>query len=87
MKLITTLRIAAISLLIYIQISAVTAQGDNEWHANIKTVEKLSEEGRGFNYREDRVPAFTLPDLFTSNDGVKITSGDLWTKIRRPEIL
>jgi hypothetical protein len=87
MKLITTLRIAAISLLIYIQINAVTAQGDNEWHANIKTVEKLSEEGRGFNYREDRVPAFTLPDLFTSNDGVKITSADLWTKIRRPEIL
>ena len=65
----------------------MSAQGDNGWHANIKTIEKLTKEQPGFNYREEYVPIYTLPDLFTSEDGVKITTADLWNKTRRPEII
>ena len=87
MKLKTVLRITAAALIIYVQPGFVYAQKGNGWHANIKTVEKLSAAGPLFNYREDKVPAYILPDLFTSGSGVKITSADMWTSIRRPEIL
>jgi hypothetical protein len=81
------LRIAGALLLICIQVDIATAQGDTGWRANIITVEKLSKQGNDFNYIEEKVPVYTLPDIFTSNDGVKITSSDLWNKIRRPEII
>jgi hypothetical protein len=87
MKFKSIFRITAISLIIYINATVVSAQGDNGWHANIKTIEKLTKEQPGFNYREEYVPIYTLPDLFTSEDGVKITTADLWNKTRRPEII
>ncbi len=77
----------AVSILISIQVATATAQVDNGWHANTITVEKLSKERPGSNYYEEKVPGYTLPDIFTSNDGLKITSEDLWNKLRRPEII
>jgi hypothetical protein len=77
----------ALSILISYQIATVSAQGDNGWHANTMTIEKLSKERPGSNYYEEKVPGYTLPDIFTSNDGLKITSADLWNKLRRPEII
>jgi len=74
-------------LLIFFQIAPVSAQGDKGWHANAMTVEKLSKDGPGFNYYEEKVPNYTLPDIFTSNEGVKITTAELWNKLRRPEII
>jgi hypothetical protein len=56
------------------------------WKAPEKVIEKLSKDKSGFNYREENVPAYILPDLFTSN-GVKIASADEWNKTRRPEII
>jgi Heparinase II/III-like protein len=57
------------------------------WKAPENVVEKLSKDESEFNYREEKVPAYTLPSALTSNSGVKITSADQWNKIRRPEIL
>jgi hypothetical protein len=74
-------------LLMFLQISIVSAQGNKGWHANTLMVEKLSKDSPDFNYYEERVPKYTLPDIFTSNDGVKITTADLWNKLRRPEII
>lgn len=87
MTLKTKIRITAAALIIYVQPGLVFAQEENGWHANIQTVEKLSAAGPRFNYREEKVPAYILPDLFTSGTGEKITSADMWTRIRRPEIL
>ena len=50
-------------------------------------VEKLSKERSGTNYYEEKVPPYTLPDLFISNDGTKIASADQWNMMRRPKIL
>ena len=44
----------------------------------------LAEE---FNYDESKVPAYTLPELLTCEDGTKVALEDAWTSKRRPEIL
>jgi hypothetical protein len=41
----------------------------------------------GFNYDEDKVPAYTLPDPLVLEDGSSITSSALWIGKRRGEIL
>jgi hypothetical protein len=64
-----------------------TAQTAKSWSAPIKIVEKLSKDKSGFNYYEDKVPAYTLPGLLTSKEGAKINSIELWNSIRRPEIM
>lgn len=87
MKIITSIRLAVTFSLIMTRIISVSAQTDNGWHANPVLVEKLSKERPGVNYYEEKIPPYTLPDLFKSNNGMKITSADLWYKIRRPEII
>src|SRR6186713_717577 len=39
------------------------------------------------NYDESKVGEFTLPDLFTTLDGKKITTSKDWLTKRRPEIV
>lgn len=39
------------------------------------------------NYDEDKIPAYTLPDPLTMEDGRKVESAEQWEKERRPEIL
>ncbi|WP_229204216.1 alpha/beta hydrolase family protein [Dyadobacter alkalitolerans] len=39
------------------------------------------------NYSEDSVGTYTLPDPLKTNDGQKVTSAEVWTKKRRPEIV
>jgi hypothetical protein len=87
MKLKKIFRITAVALIIYVQPGFVFAHAENGWHADIKTVEKLSAADPQYNYHEDKIAAYILPDLFTSGSGIKITSSDMWTNIRRPEIL
>ncbi|MCD6303368.1 MAG: acetylxylan esterase [Planctomycetes bacterium] len=44
--------------------------------------------GRGkVNYDESKVPHYTLPDPLVTLDGRKVTSAEMWRKVRRPEIL
>lgn len=40
-----------------------------------------------FNYNESLVPEFELPDLLTTEDGRPVNSAQMWTDVRRPEIL
>jgi len=42
---------------------------------------------RNINYDESLVTAYALPDLLTSNSGLKINNKQKWVQIRRPEIL
>jgi hypothetical protein len=68
-------------------ITETPLQHVKSWVAPERVVEKLSNDKPGFNYREEKIPAYSLPDLLTSKDSVKITSADQWNTIRRPEIL
>ncbi len=39
------------------------------------------------NYNEDKVPAYTLPELLKTSTGETVTTAEQWRDIRRPEIL
>jgi hypothetical protein len=39
------------------------------------------------NYDEDKLPAYTLPDPLTCQDGSKVTTPEQWKTKRRPELL
>ena len=63
------------------------AQETEGWRASQLTVERLSKAMSEFNYYEEKVPAYTLPDALTTTDGRKVTTPRMWTKVRRNEIL
>ena len=46
-----------------------------------------SAKRRNINYDESKIPAYTLPDHLTCNDGTKVTTTKQWERVRRPEIL
>ena len=50
-------------------------------------VEPVLAQPEGFNYDEEKVPQYVLPELLRAADGTEISSADAWTTIRRPEIL
>jgi hypothetical protein len=64
-----------------------SVQTIQSWKASEQMIEKLEKTKSGFNYSEDKVAEYTLPDIFGSDNGVKITSPQLWNSIRRPEIV
>ena len=73
---------------IFLSISInITSQTGESWKAPQVIVEKLSRPGPGFNYYEEKVPAYTLPDVLSNSAGQKIIKSKEWTKIRRNEVL
>lgn len=78
--------IATITALIMIQ-SHLSVQAQAGWKASPETVEKLSKSRPEFNYYEEKVPLYTLPDVLANSAGKKITSAREWTKVRRQEVL
>ncbi|MCX6222888.1 MAG: prolyl oligopeptidase family serine peptidase [Bacteroidia bacterium] len=65
----------------------IKAQDTTRWSASQETIARLSKLQPGINYYEEKVPAYTLPDVLTSDNGRKIETQKQWTKIRRPEVL
>jgi pimeloyl-ACP methyl ester carboxylesterase len=65
----------------------LSAQPAEGWKASKETVERLSKPGVEFNYYEEKVPVYSLPDIFTAADGKKISSKRQWEGVRRTEIL
>lgn len=65
----------------------VIAQQNKSWKASPELVEKLSKNQTEFNYYEEKVPAYTLPDPLVTSNGKMVTSPAEWQKIRRPGIL
>lgn len=63
------------------------SQSNEGWHAALETIEKLSKEKPDINYYEEKIKAYTLPDVLTTLDGKKVTTSGQWNTIRRPELL
>lgn len=53
----------------------------------IPEIDSEAFEPKGYNYDEAKVPAYTLPDPLIMEDGEKVTTAEMWTNKRRPEIL
>jgi len=79
--------LATVFLLLLQVSSELQAQTGEGWKASKETVERLSKDRSEFNYYEEKVPAYTLPDILTTIDMKKVTTPQAWTKIRRGEIL
>lgn len=52
------------------------------WSANPETVALRSEQRPEFNYKEENVPDFTLPNLLETPEGDPITTPEAWEKQR-----
>ncbi len=64
--------------------SSVNAQS---WQASKEIVDRLSKNQTEINYFEEKVPAYTLPELLITSKNEKIVTRKEWERIRRPEIL
>lgn len=49
-------------------------------------IDDAEAQPKGFNYDEEKVPAYTLPELLVMRDGTKVTKPEQWAA-RRQEIL
>jgi len=78
---------AVLFSILFAPVLQINGQAGTGWQASPETVEKLSKGQPNFNYYEAKVPAYTLPDPLTANNGSRVTSLKAWTKTRRPEIL
>jgi hypothetical protein len=65
--------------------SNVFSQNNEGWKAPADIVAKLSSNGNAFNYKEENIKPYTLPDVLQPN-GAKITSAEQWDNIGRPAI-
>jgi hypothetical protein len=79
--------VLASCVLIIVTTITINAQTGEGWKASRETEERLSKSQPEFNYYEEKVPAFTIPEVLTDASGNKITSAKVWTKSRRPELL
>jgi len=57
------------------------------WLVGMATAQGAEVRHAGFNYDEAKVPAYTLPDVLTGLDGVKVNDVKIWQTRRRPELL
>jgi len=57
------------------------------WTAKKELSDTLTKRGPEFNYYEENVPAFELPDPLIMLDGTEVTGPETWKLKRRPEIL
>lgn len=76
---------AAVSLIL--QTGTADAQVSKGWSASPAVVEKLSKSRNNVNYREENVPAYTLPDPLVMSDGKNVQKAGQWKGKRRQEIL
>ncbi|MDX9946517.1 MAG: prolyl oligopeptidase family serine peptidase [Bacteroidales bacterium] len=86
-KKLKTAFVLVISIVLSFLPSVVRSQAGQGWQAPPDVVEKLTKSQPQYNYYEDKVPGFTLPELLVTLDGKKVDNSDAWTRIRRPEIL
>lgn len=75
-----------LSFLYVITSSSAFSQTDQGWKAPAAIVEKLSVQGPSINYKEEKVPSYTLPGVLKPGD-VTINSAEQWNKSGRPAIL
>ncbi|MFH1719007.1 MAG: acetylxylan esterase [Planctomycetota bacterium] len=86
-------RLLMVSLAVFFVLSigpdsaSLGGAGKSGWQASPQLVESLTKRSTEANYREDKVPEYTLPDPLVMSDGTKVGDAQTWLAKRRPEIL
>lgn len=57
------------------------------WRADPAQVQQQTKRRQAFNYREEDVPAYVLPDPLMMQAGGRVASAEDWEAKRRPEVL
>lgn len=78
--------LSAFLVLLLLMVPAGILAQDESWKASAATVEKLTQQRTEFNYHEEKVPAYVLPDPLMA-DGKKEKNAGKWNKSRREEII
>ncbi len=75
--------------IIFTSLPAFTQNVDNKtsWSAPKGLTDTLNNKHSGFLYDENRVPAYTLPELLVLKNGKPVKNANKWKKRRRKEIL
>jgi len=73
------------SILVLGVVPKLAAQ-EGGWQANPDVVERLAEQRPAYNWREDAVPDYALPDPLRAADGSVVATAEAWAA-RRAEVL
>ena len=65
----------------------VFSQTLNGWQASKETLDRLTKTPTEFNYFEEKVPEYVLPDVLETRKGKKVKNATIWKKTRREEVL
>lgn len=80
--------INVISTLILVSLSSQAfSQGESSWKPSKETLERLTKNQSEFNYFEEKVPAYKLPEVLVSLEGNQVKDVRVWEESRRNEIL
>ena len=84
-------RFALISLILLSVLTGYSAAQEKEeqkpWTAKPEVIERFEMRPGDFNYREEKIPEYQLPDPLMTTEGSRVTSKQEWMKTRRPELL
>ena len=82
----TSSAVIVLTPLILLVAAVCPGSAQEGWQADPETVERLSAGRPEFNYHEERVPPYSLPDVLVSASGERVDSPAAWES-RRQEIL
>jgi pimeloyl-ACP methyl ester carboxylesterase len=73
-------------ILFLLSVDAFSQEGES-WQPSQETLDKVTKNQSEFNYFEEKVPSYKLPELLTTLQGKKVKNVKMWEKKRRNEIL
>ena len=81
------LLIVIITLILSILSNNAFSQTEESWRPSKETIDRLTKTPSEFNYFEEKVPEYILPDVLSTQKGKKVTNARMWEKTRREEVL
>ncbi len=75
------------TLILALLSSRAFSQAEASWQPSKETLERLTKNQSEFNYFEEKVPAYKLPEVLVSIEGKKVNDVQMWEESRRNEIL
>ncbi len=77
----------SITLILSVLPGSVFSQAEGSWRPTKETIDRLTKTPTEFNYFEEKVPEYVLPDVLTTQKGEMVKNAGMWEKTRREEVL
>ena len=86
MKSILLINVFGTLILLFLS-SEAFSQTETSWQPSKEILDRLTKNQSEFNYFEEKVPSYKLPELLITLQGIKVNNAEMWEKKRRNEIL